>query len=326
MKYSDILISVVVVAYNAEDYIEKALNSIKNQTYKNIELIITDDCSKDRTYELCKAWIQKNKNRFISTKLVHTKQNSGVVVNLNNGCKLVTGDWVKILSGDDLLPEDCLELYMKYVIENNIDMICCSRSISFVEQNGDIRFVDSKPDPYTKKVFSMSSHMQYKKMLMEYVILLPTTAFIAKKLYETVGLYDEEFPEIEDQPFFLKIAKNGIKIEYCDDIIGYLHRTEIDSISQTTTGLMNIAAFKVNGKLHKQDKKFVLPNVPKYHLIFYYHYYLDLLRRYIVIDVMNNKDTLVNRVINKVFLALDPIFMKKKIYNIVNNNEVTNYK
>lgn len=315
MCKDEIVVSVVVVAYNAESYIEKALNSVKDQTYSTIELIIADDCSKDNTISICKNWIEKNQNRFLRTKIVQTNKNSGVVANLNNGCKQIHGDWVKLLSGDDLLPPDVLTKYVEYVMENNIEMICCSHSISFYEKDGLIVETADVPDPYTKMVFGLNAKKQYKKMLMEYVILLPTTAFISRKLYETVGLYDESFPDIEDQPFFLKIAKAGIKIEFADHIRGYMHRTNIESISQTTNGLMNYNAFRYNGKLHRQDKKYVLPNVPKYHAIFYYHFYLDLLRRYIVVDKMKNVDSRTNRIINKVFLALDPIFMKKRIYN-----------
>ena len=58
------LISVVVLTYNSSLYITETLNSIKDQTYDNIELIITDDCSTDSTLIICEDWINLNKSRF----------------------------------------------------------------------------------------------------------------------------------------------------------------------------------------------------------------------------------------------------------------------
>lgn len=320
MYEEDIIVSVVLISYNAEKYIKNTLESVKIQTYKTLNLVISDDCSTDLTKEICENWIKNNSERFLSVIFTQMSHNKGVVFNLNNGIKKATGNWIKILAGDDLLPPESIEKYINYIKKQGIKTICCSKSVSFIEKNGTIQIVGYKPDPYTKKVFGMSATDQYKKMLMEYVILLPITAIIAKELYDTIGYYNETFPEIEDQPFFLKIAQNGIKINYCDDIVGYMHRTNIDSISQTTTGIMNEAAFRVDGKLHHQDKLFVLPNIKKYHIVFYYHYYLDLLRRYVIITTLKNKDTSINRFINKLFLALDPVFMKKKIYNILHSD------
>ena len=221
MEKEAVLVSVVIVCYNAERYIIEAMDSVKNQTYQNIELIITDDCSNDDTYSICEKWIENNAERFRNVILTRTGKNSGVAVNINNGCKKTNGEWIKLMAGDDLLPRDVIEKNIKYVTENKIEYICCSKSLSFVERDGMKKCVDIKPDYYTEKVFNMDAKSQYKKMLYEYVILLPTTAFISNRLFEKIGYFDEKFPEIEDYPFFLKIGENGIKINYNPSLIGY---------------------------------------------------------------------------------------------------------
>lgn len=66
----DILVSVVVITYNSEKYILETLESIKTQSYKNLELIISDDCSKDDTVMICRDWLDKEGERFIRTKLI----------------------------------------------------------------------------------------------------------------------------------------------------------------------------------------------------------------------------------------------------------------
>ena len=65
-----LLVSIVVITYNSSHYVLETLESIKSQTYKNIELIVTDDCSSDDTIFLCQNWIEKNKSNFVRTSLL----------------------------------------------------------------------------------------------------------------------------------------------------------------------------------------------------------------------------------------------------------------
>jgi alpha-1,3-rhamnosyltransferase len=68
------LVSIVVITYNSSDYVLETLESAKDQTYKNIELIISDDCSTDNTVEICKNWLEENKERFKHTELITVKK------------------------------------------------------------------------------------------------------------------------------------------------------------------------------------------------------------------------------------------------------------
>lgn len=77
------LVSVVVVIYNSSQTVIETLESIKAQTYKNIELVISDDDSKDTSVEICKKWVEKNKNRFVRTKIITHTPNTGTSANMN---------------------------------------------------------------------------------------------------------------------------------------------------------------------------------------------------------------------------------------------------
>jgi glycosyltransferase involved in cell wall biosynthesis len=83
MLEKKILVSIVVITYNSSKYILETLESIKQQTYKNLELIITDDCSKDNTVVLCQDWLDVNKHGFIRTKLITTPPNKLPTININ---------------------------------------------------------------------------------------------------------------------------------------------------------------------------------------------------------------------------------------------------
>ena len=64
------LVSVIVITYNSSKFVLETLESIYNQTYSNIELIISDDCSSDETINICQNWLYKNKNRFKNIELI----------------------------------------------------------------------------------------------------------------------------------------------------------------------------------------------------------------------------------------------------------------
>ena len=90
MKEND-LVSIVVITYNSSKYVLETLESAKAQTYQNIELIITDDCSTDNTVAVCKEWLEKNEDRFVKAELVTSPCNTGVPANLNRGVKKAQG-------------------------------------------------------------------------------------------------------------------------------------------------------------------------------------------------------------------------------------------
>ena len=110
------LVSVPVVTYNSSKYVLETLESIKAQTYQNIELIVSDDCSTDDTVEICRKWIEENANRFVRTELITSPTNTGISANLNRAEAACRGEWVKPIAGDDLLLPDCIDICVNYVL------------------------------------------------------------------------------------------------------------------------------------------------------------------------------------------------------------------
>ena len=125
------LVSIIVVTYNSSKYILETLESAKDQTYKNIELIVTDDSSKDNTVELCKEWMQKNSARFVRTEVITVPQNSGIAANCNRGVNAAEGTWVKFIAGDDILTVDCVDAFVDFVKLNKEAMVVESKSLFF---------------------------------------------------------------------------------------------------------------------------------------------------------------------------------------------------
>ena len=97
----DDLISVIVPVYNVEEYLDRCIESIVNQTYKNLEILLIDDGSTDNSYNICDKWAKKD-NRI---KVVH-KENGGVSSARNVGLDVATGDYIGFVDSDDYISID----------------------------------------------------------------------------------------------------------------------------------------------------------------------------------------------------------------------------
>ena len=310
------VVSVVVVCYNSSSFVLETLDSIYRQTFDSIELIVSDDCSTDDTINVCKKWIRTHESRFVATKIVSTRKNSGVAVNVDNGTRAATGEWIKLVAGDDMLPNDAIDQCVNYIRANSIDTVLCTRSYGFYEDGGDYWISSINPTPFAEHVLDTNASGQYKAMLRYYV--MPTSVFISKAFLEKLGYYDTNFPHIDDFPLFLKISSSGYAIAITKEIVAYYHRTKINSISQSQTGMLNVRAFRVDGLMDQQDAIYVLPHISLVDIPFWVHHYVDRFRRFVIIDLLNNQNTPFCQAINKFLLLFDPIFMHKTIYNKLN--------
>lgn len=116
---SEIKISTIIPAYNCERYIEKCINSIYNQTYKNFETIIVDDFSQDSTYEICK----KLQKKFNNIKIIKLEKNMGVSDARNTGIKHAIGDYIHFIDSDDTIQENMYEEFASILQEHKYDII-----------------------------------------------------------------------------------------------------------------------------------------------------------------------------------------------------------
>jgi len=126
VKYSNqnILVSVLIGTYNHKNYIFECLNSIKNQTYKNLEIIISDDCSKDETQKVIKNFIKQNRN--LNIKFFMQKKNLNISKNFNFLFKKSKGKYIIFFGGDDVMVKEKIELQLKTLIQNPEASFCYS--------------------------------------------------------------------------------------------------------------------------------------------------------------------------------------------------------
>ncbi len=118
MKYP--LISVIVPAYNVEKWLQRCLDSILNQTYMNLEIIVVDDGSKDKTRTI----IADNANKYKNVIPIY-QENQGVSHARLNGVKRATGEWIGFVDSDDEIEEDMYEMLLKNALKYQADISHC---------------------------------------------------------------------------------------------------------------------------------------------------------------------------------------------------------
>ena len=113
------MISIIMAAYNAERTIEQAINSVLRQTYTDFELLVVNDCSKDRTVEFVKSIAAKDDR----VRLISNVKNSGVSYTRKHGLEESNGSWIAILDSDDAWAPDKLEKQIELQKRTNADLL-----------------------------------------------------------------------------------------------------------------------------------------------------------------------------------------------------------
>lgn len=216
------LVTVSVVSYNAEKFIVETLNSIFNQTYKNIELVISDDASSDNTVALCSDWLERNKSRFVNTELITVEKNTGVTANCNRALGSSHGEYWKIIGSDDLLLPDCLEKCVAYMQGKPQARFLFGKQISFKGKFLEGKFKREEL-PFRAYFFrdSVSAKKQYSIITKLAQVGCAPTSFVQTSLLREVGGFNPRFPMNEDTPLYIYLTSLGHKLWYIDEFLVY---------------------------------------------------------------------------------------------------------
>lgn len=210
------LISVAIVTYNSAEFILETLESVKAQTYPRIELIISDDCSKDNSVALCRDWIEKNGERFEHTQLITVEKNTGVSANFNRAEAACKGEWVKLLDGDDLLLPSCLEDYVEYVAKHPEIVYLFSRGEAFGSTEERNKYFTEEVFDYT--IYALDVKQQYERLISKNCVLSSTCMYNREKNAELGLKNDERIPLLEDWPRWVNVTKAGVKLYLLDKV------------------------------------------------------------------------------------------------------------
>lgn len=205
------LVSIVVVTYNSSKFVVDTLESAKEQSYENVELIVTDDCSTDNTVEICREWLKTNRNRFVNSQIITTEKNTGISPNSNRGLKASKGEWIKFIAGDDMLTPDCIEELVSFLNNNkNLPLTFVVHGI-IPFKNGTNFKVVFPPE----KVMQYDAHHQLRHFLKRGNCVSGSAFFLERETLLNFGGFNERYTLYEDFPLLIKYTENNHKIWLC---------------------------------------------------------------------------------------------------------------
>ena len=225
------LVSVPIVTYNSSKTIVETLDSVYNQTYPNIELIVSDDCSTDNTVFLVEQWLSNNKSRFVRTELLTTLHNTGISANYNRAAKACHGEWVKDFDGDDIMLPHCIQTFINYV-SLYPDTICAfSKIYAF---RGNALMSERVEMPLRYDFFQWPIEKQYHFLVFVDNQIPAPTCFYNREKAESLGIKnDERIPMLEDWPKWINYLKKNVRFHFIDEEL-VLYRLSESSISNSS--------------------------------------------------------------------------------------------
>lgn len=125
------LVTVVLPIYNVKKYLDRCINSVVNQTYSNLEILLIDDGSTDGCYELCEAWALKDSR----IRVIH-KENQGLGMARNTGIENADGEYICFFDSDDFIAPETVEESYNQAVKDRADI--CLFGINFANENGDV--------------------------------------------------------------------------------------------------------------------------------------------------------------------------------------------
>lgn len=221
----DSLISIVIPIYNAEKYLEECLNSIKNQTYQNFEVIMVNDGSKDNSETICKRFSEDD-TRFRYFK----KENGGVSSARNIGLDNVEGDYITFIDADDWVDENHLQLLITTVKKNHSDIV-----VSSYKQFNNIDVFYLRAYSLQEKYLLNFERMNRDDFLTIFPKLMSTNVCFnnaVAKLFRKELVNDLRFDTSikygEDLDFYFRLYLNVDSVSYVDEPT-YVYRVHGDS-------------------------------------------------------------------------------------------------
>ena len=191
------LVSVIMSAQNAGEYISKSIESILNQSYKNIELLIIDDGSLDNTYEVMKEFKRKEDNVYI----FKNTQNKGLTKSLNILLQNTQGKYIARQDADDTSHKERIAIQVNYLEQHNLDF-CSTRAI--IKQN-------DRVVPGISYYLPLKVHVKLKNPMIHGTLL------IKKDTISEIGGYDESFLYAQDYKLLRDLLNNKYKYKIIKD-------------------------------------------------------------------------------------------------------------
>lgn len=216
--YSNHIVSVILPVYNGEQFVSRAIESVLNQTYKELELIVVDDGSSDNSLDVVQSYAD-------SRLKVFTKENGGPASARNLGIQHCSGEYIALIDQDDLWYPTKLQKQVATIHRKNCALVHCDALSIYEDGSRPAQTWSVLYPPKSGRVFRELWHQNF---------VLSSSAIFRKSIISKVGLLSEDHKclGVDDKEYWLRIA---LKYE-----IGYVHEVLVErSIHKTNFGYLN---------------------------------------------------------------------------------------
>ncbi len=218
------LFSVILLHYNQPRYIFTALDSVLNQNYDNIELVIADDASTDIDLDTLKSYLEENKKDNIANIIYSINEvNQGTVKTINSAVKKCNGKYILFFAADDALyDENVISNFEKSFRKSKDNVYMISSQCHMMDENLEEELHTFVRPTQAVSFNKMNSEEQYRVFCSSCFLAIGATA-MRSNMFEKFGYFNEEYKFIEDWSYFLHLTRNGGLMKYVD-FNGLLHR------------------------------------------------------------------------------------------------------
>lgn len=217
-------ISIIVPVYNTDDYLDRCIQSILNQTYTNLEIICINDGSTDNSGDILEKYAEQDRR----IKVIH-KQNEGVAAARNDGLQIATGEWIGFVDSDDYISENMYDVMLNANISQEADIVSCG--YFFVEEENCYPAINQKVVP--EECVGTRSFLRY---IYERDVYKGVGGYLWSRLFKRDLIIDndnnlriefeKQFDIGEDIIFLARVLLNSEKSLYVNDLLyHYVKRT-----------------------------------------------------------------------------------------------------
>ena len=193
--------------YNASKFLNEAIESILNQTYKNFEFIIIDDGSTDNSTQI----IEKYKKIDERIVFIENEKNVGLTKNLNKAIKLSTSDYIARMDADDISDVKRLEKQIKFLQENK-DISIVGSCAKYINSKGEVEENIDVPENYE----------EIRNMIYKVNPLIHPSVMFKKEDIISIGMYNEELRKVQDYDLWFRAVANNLKMHNIQESLLFL--------------------------------------------------------------------------------------------------------
>ena len=230
------LISVIIPVYNVNNYLDKCLETVVNQTYSSLEIILINDGSTDGSKEKCDEWVKKDDR----IKVIH-KENEGASKTRKVGVEQSTGKYITFIDADDFVDYEMIEKLHKALINTNSQISICNHKRAYNYKDKVLK--------KTNQIEEYTTEEAIEKLLEEKNI----NSYLWNKLYLKELFREVEFPNVkdsEDIDIFFQLLCNAKKISFTNDEL-YVYMLRKNSLSHNYTKQVLLNEINIVNKRHR---------------------------------------------------------------------------